>query len=255
MEIQGDHRPVYFFSDAHLGADEPACEAKKLAALRTLVERVAREQAHAVILGDLFDFGFDYGAYVQPGHQPVLELLRGLRERGLPVTFVGGNHDFWLGPALARDLGVTVVDGAATLILGGQRCFIAHGDGLDPREAGYRLLKSLLRARWAIALYRRLPKPLGIALALRCSRLSRRHLTAGRYADPAPLRAAAEEIFTRGFRAVVLGHSHVPVLVTDPLGRTYLNVGDLSESFTCGLWRDGKFTLETLAAAPAAGAP
>lgn len=252
MELQDDQRPVYFFSDAHLGADGPAREAVKLAALRTLIDRVASERAHAVILGDLFDFGFDYGDYVQPGHQPVLDLLRGLREQGLPVTFIGGNHDFWLGPSLARTLGVTVVDGSATLLLGGQRFFIAHGDGLDPQETGYRLLKSLLRARWAIGLYRLLPKSLGIPLALRCSRLSRRHFTADRATDPEPLRPAAEEIFTRGFRAVVLGHSHVPVLATDPLGRSYLNVGDLSESFTYGLWRDGKLTLEKLEAVPEA---
>ena len=136
-------------------------------------DRVASERAALYVNGDLFDFWFEYGHAIPKRFVRVLQALGELRRRAVPVTYVGGNHDFWIGNYLERELDVTFTDEALTLELQGRRIFLAHGDGLGPGDHGYKLLKRLLRNRLARGLFRWIHPDVGIPLATTVSHTSR----------------------------------------------------------------------------------
>jgi UDP-2,3-diacylglucosamine hydrolase len=238
-------RTIYLISDAHLGAGSPEQEARKLRMLAALFRRVADEKASLAVLGDLFDFWFEYRSVVQIEHLEAVRLLEDLRSRGCRISMVAGNHDFWLGDFIRRRLGIEVAMDRLVVEQDGRRVLLAHGDGLGPGDLGYKLLKAVLRFPANIWLYRLLHPDLGIPLAKWFSRISRDHFTKDRCLKGDPLWQAAREKFRQGFDAVVLGHVHLPSLRQEE-GKTYCNLGDFITHFTYGRLRDGVLTLERM---------
>ena len=235
-------KAVFFISDAHLGSG-PDLEQRR----STLVARLAdfRPRAdHVYILGDLFDFWFEYRHAIPKGHFQVLHALAGLVDAGVPVDFFGGNHDFWCGSYLRQEVGLTVHQEPAVVTHQGRRIFLAHGDGIAGGDHGYRMLKALLRNPWAIALYRGLHPDIGIPLAYRTSGISRAHslpfnVLLDRYA-----RNLVAPRFARGDDAVVIGHIHSPIHLRDTRGRDFLILGDWIDHYTCIRLEQGIFHLE-----------
>ncbi len=254
---------VYFISDAHLGSG-PDHDMR----VRTLVAllRSFRHDAESVyVLGDLFDFWFEYRHAIPRGHFKVLRALAELVEAGVPVTYLGGNHDFWSGSYLSREVGLEVHQHPITRQHQGRRLFLAHGDGLGPGDTGYRILKAILRHPLAVALYRTIHPDLGIPLAYRVSKTSRQH-TAGR---EVLLDRMARYVVTPRIRAgddtVIVGHIHDPIHLTGPGRSEFVIVGDWLEHFTYvrltggtlhlqrfreSADRDGTFTTERIAPEP-----
>jgi len=237
---------IYFLSDAHLGAGTDAQEELKKNNLRRLCALVKNDHAELYIAGDLFDFWFEYRTVVQKQHLDAIAMLRDLRAAGIPITFISGNHDFWVGAFFERDLGIRVVKTWCELETGGKRLFLAHGDGLERGDWGYKyLLKPLLRNPVSIWLFRLLHPDLAVSFALWFSRISRNHLTAGKYTSGNPLLEVARQKFAQGYDLVVLGHCHRPEL-TVVGNKAYCNLGDFFEHFTYGVCRDGALSLEKL---------
>src|SRR5690348_881531 len=162
-----------FISDVHLGAGRPDADAARGARLISFLDRHAASARELYILGDLFDFWFDYRHAIPKHHVPVLAKLGALVERGVPVTFFGGNHDFWAGPYLRDTFGIRSFDGPATLPIDGRNVALMHGDGLARGDAGYKALKGMLRNPVTMAAYRALHPDFGIPFALWVSRVSR----------------------------------------------------------------------------------
>ncbi|MCU0606909.1 MAG: UDP-2,3-diacylglucosamine diphosphatase [Candidatus Edwardsbacteria bacterium] len=242
---------IYFLSDAHLGAGTAAQERLKRSNLEELFGRIVRDQAGLYILGDLFDFWFEYRAVVQREHADIIAMLAGLRQAGVRVTMLAGNHDYWIGRTFTDRLGIRVVKTGLDLSLDGKRFLLAHGDGLEQGDWGYKfLLKPLLRNPLSIRLFSLLHPDLAVGFAGWFSRLSRKHLAAERDRDGGPLRQAALRLLGQGYDAVVLGHCHRPELTVDR-GRTYLNLGEFFRQFTYGVYRGGALSLERIG--PATG--
>ena len=235
---------IYFLSDAHLGAGDNVQEALKKRNLSLLCDRVKADHAELYIAGDLFDFWFEYRTVVQKQHLEVIALLRDLRAAGVAVTFLPGNHDYWVDGFFERELGIRIVKDSCELEINGKRLFLAHGDGLERGDWGYQcLLRPVLRNPVSIWLFGLLHPDLAVSFA---RWFSRNHLTANKYTRGNPLLEVARRKFDQGYDLVVLGHCHKPEL-TDCNGRTYLNLGDFFEHFTYGVCRDGRLRLETMA--------
>jgi len=219
-------RPVYLASDAHLGAAPPEQEA---AFLRWL-EHAGAEASRLVLNGDVFDFWFEYGSVVPRGHTRVLGALARIVDAGVPVVFVGGNHDWWGGSFLTDEIGVDFHRDPVRLELAGRRALVAHGDGLGTGDWSYRLLRLLLRSRPTRWAFRWLHPDLGARLARWVSKTEAR--TDGP-SDAERKRAgilrhwAAERLREcPELDLVALGHTHVPRLEEVEPGRHYLNTGD-----------------------------
>ena len=235
---------VFFFSDAHLGSDDPAGEKIKLEKLFAFLEMVEKTGQKLYILGDLFDFWFEYKTAIPKQHLSVVCKLATLTEKGIPIHYITGNHDFWLGDFLSREVGITIHRDKVETTEDGQRLFLIHGDGLSPADWKYRVfVRAPLRNRLAIRLYRLIPPDWGIPLARTVSSHSR-SLTSGREAGfLKDYEVYAAEKLSEGYDAVIIGHVHQPAFMPFANG-IYLNTGDFYRHFTYGKLSDGKLSLE-----------
>lgn len=212
--------PAYIISDSHLGFADKNVERSLLRFFRHLHGRAGS----LVINGDLFEFWFEWRHVMPRGAFRVLAALADLRDAGIPVMLVAGNHDCWGGDILRDDAGVDFRSGPFDGVVGGWRTRVEHGDGLRGREdRGYRAIRGLLRNRLAIRLFRLVHPDLGTALANRSSHASRTYVARD---GGAGLRMAAERYLDahRDVELLVYGHSHVPEL-RRLSGAVYANAG------------------------------
>jgi UDP-2,3-diacylglucosamine hydrolase len=212
--------PTYVISDIHLGHASDATERLLLSFLRALPGRAAS----LLINGDLFEFWFEWKTVVPRAGVRVLAALMDLRDAGVPVTMLAGNHDCWGGDVL-RDAGVDFQFGPWTGSLGGWRARVEHGDGLRSTEdRGYRALRRVLRNPVAIRAFRALHPDLASRLAMGSSHASRNYQPRDQGRG---LRAVAEAILMAdpSLELLVYGHSHVAALERMPSGNVYANAG------------------------------
>jgi UDP-2,3-diacylglucosamine hydrolase len=212
--------PAYVISDIHLGHASDATERLLLSFLRALPGHAAS----LLINGDLFEFWFEWKTVVPRSGVRVLAALMDLRDAGVPVTMLAGNHDCWGGDVL-RDAGVDFQFGPWTGSLGGWRARVEHGDGLRAKEdRGYRALRRVLRNRLAIRAFRALHPDLASRLAMGSSHASRTYQPRDHGRG---LRAVAEATLVAhpSLELLVYGHSHVAALERMPNGNVYANAG------------------------------
>lgn len=239
-------KAVFFLSDAHLGAEEENKEKLKEERLVSLFERVREEGETLYLVGDLFEFWFEYKNVIPKDHFTILTKLNQLVECGIRINYVVGNHDFWLGDFLPKHIGIPIFKQPIDVIHQGKRIFITHGDGLAKGDLGYKVLKKILRNKVNIFLYRQIPPDLSYPLAKFVAKSSRSQVQKRdtRYLEEYQNFAIAK--IKQGFDAVILAHTHVPVLYDFSEG-VYLNLGDWFQHFTYGRLWEGKFHLESYA--------
>ena len=232
---------AYFLSDLHLGA-YPETEQASVPRLMAFLDHVVRTGGQLFIVGDLLDFWFEYSTVVPRRPFQLLARLKRMVDEGCEVTYIAGNHDYWMGDFLAREVGVHPVRDAVETTLGGRRFFISHGDGIaTTNRRGYRAFKGFLHSRVVVTSFRWLHPDLGLRLADVVSKLSRRR--SSRNSNGPNLTGFAERKAAEGFDFIVLGHLHRPKIF-EAGGATCLLVGDWIDNFTYGLYTDGRLTLE-----------
>ena len=238
---------VYFASDLHLGVDArlPSGERERL--FVRWLEEVVRPDADALyLLGDVFEFWFEYVSVVPRGYVRLLGKLAELRDAGLEIHYFTGNHDLWMRDYFPRELGIPLHRRPRVETLDGRRLLVGHGDGLGPGDRGYKRMKRLFTnpaAQWA---YARLHPNFAVGLAERVAGFSRAHTSleeAGwlgaerewlaRYAE----RKLAADPTLDYF---VFGHRHLPIAHTLSDGRArYVNTGDWLRHQSYARW-DGE---------------
>ncbi len=213
--------PCYIFSDTHLGFAPDAVERQ----LRAFLGSLRGRAGSLVINGDLFEFWFEWRHVMPRAAFRVLAALADLRDAGIPILMIAGNHDCWGGAILREDVGVDFHVGAWTGELAGWRTRIEHGDGLRDREdRRYRMLRRVLRNPLAIGMFRWLHPDVATALAGGSSHASRSYAARD---GGAGLRAVAASRLaaTPSMELLVFGHSHVAALERMPPGGVYANAG------------------------------
>ena len=219
-------KPVLIASDAHLGAAAPAQERAFMAWL----DHAAGAASWIILNGDLFDFWFEYRTGTTGGHDAVLITLRRIVQGGVPVTLMGGNHDWWGGSYLRDEIGLDFLQEPVVIDVAGRRTLLAHGDGLGRGDFGYRLLRGVLRGRTTRWTFGMLPPAWGDRVARGVSRTGHQWdvYTEGHLARSAALEAWAIERLRadRELDLILLGHTHVPLLREVEPERWYANTGD-----------------------------
>jgi UDP-2,3-diacylglucosamine hydrolase len=219
-------KPTIVVSDQHLGAVPPATEA----GFRRFLDHVASNAAALLLNGDLFDFWFEYRSVILREHFRVVAKLADVVDAGVPVTFVGGNHDAWAGSFLRDEVGVEVLAGPVEMELAGRRALVAHGDGVGRGDLKYRALKRVIRSRPAVGAFRALHPDLGRRIAMLASSTEHKAGTgdASSQGRAAFIRAWAEEVLRERpeLELVLAGHAHVASLSEVTPGRYYVNSGD-----------------------------
>src|SRR5712671_649780 len=233
---------AYFLADAHLGQGSEESNRARERDLLAFFDRVGTDQAALYVVGDLFDFWFEYSHAIPKRFVRVLTALGGLARGGTPLLYVGGNHDFWIGDFLRRELGVAFTDEPLPLAIQGRRIFRAHGDGLGPGDHGYKLLKKVLRNPAARFLFRWIHPDLGIPIASAASHTSRSHAPRAHQSEQELAARLADPLFKEGYDAVVLAHLHRPIHWKGG-GRDFIVLGDWIERRTVLKLMDGRFEM------------
>lgn len=231
----------YFFSDAHLGIGTPEADQQKERRLVSFLETVRSDGKELFIVGDLFDYWFEYRSVVPKGYVRLLGTLASLTDAGIAITYLAGNHDFWMRGYLTQELGISVQSEAIERTLGGKRFYLCHGDGLDPLDRGYRFLKRVFRNRLNIALFSMLHPDCATKVARWSSRTSRKH-TGERPREYHYLQEYAARKIGEGYDVVIMGHSHVPA-IQQLNGGTYVNLGDWMQHDTYAVFDGRSVTL------------
>jgi len=208
----------------HFGRGSAAAERAKETALIDCLRAHAEGAEHLVLMGDVFDTYIEYRTLVPKGFARFKGLLAEWTDRGVPVTYLTGNHDLWHRGYFERELGVEVVPTRWTGRLAGRRAVLTHGDAYDSSDPLYPWIRPLLRSRAVTDLYRR-ALPAGGALALAQAFNQRFHEEQIEPKRVQALRRAARRMLRRtSAQLVVMGHSHQPERRVGPAG-TYLNTG------------------------------
>jgi UDP-2,3-diacylglucosamine hydrolase len=236
---------LYIFSDAHLGSSTLEKEAEKVAKITELFELVKADGERLIILGDLFDFWFEYKHAIPRDHHKVLFMLTDLIKHGVRIDYVSGNHDFWMGDFFESEIGVTVSRDALETEYDSKRMHLLHGDGLAKADSGYRFLKKILRNRFNIWLYRKLPADWAIPLAKKVSGSSREYTSRRDHTFAPDYEAYARKKLNEGFDLVAIGHLHIPVEKKLEHG-VYINTGDFIHHFSYVRVGEGKIELKYL---------
>lgn len=235
---------VVFLSDAHLGAESREREAPREARLHSFLGALPGRASSLVIVGDLFDFWFEYRTAIPRRAFATLAVLQRLREAGIDIQYLNGNHDFWLGAFMRETLGIRTTDRPVVVEQQGRRLWVHHGDGLVGGDLGYRVLKKVIRSPLSIGLYQWLHPDLGIPLAHAVSRWSRRSRGHGPLRAERLWREIAAPRFAEGYDGVLVGHFH-HVHEQRENGREFLVLGDWIDHFTYAELEDGKLSLRT----------
>lgn len=229
---------VYFMSDAHLSFGNSSVEEL----IVRFFNKIKGEASHLYILGDLFDFWFEYKHAIPASYLKTLAGLLDLKKSGTQVIYLPGNHDFWLGNYLERQVGIKLVNEYLNVVHHGKKIHLFHGDGLARSDYGYRLLKKVFRFKPNIWLYKLLPVDVAYKMALRTSGVSRRY-TSGKKNDLQGYYDYAAARIKSGFDAVIIGHTHIPEIKKIDSG-LYINTGDWIEHFSYVVLREGEFKLQ-----------
>lgn len=236
---------IYFVSDLHLGAGTPSEEERKKEQFIRLLQLVRQNGERLYLVGDLFDFWFEYKNAIPKTEVELLVALKNLTLMQLPVVYLVGNHDYWHRDFFAKYLGIKIEKGDVVLEHEKKKIYITHGDGKARSDRGYRLIKALFRNPINVWLYRLLPVDWAFPLARLVSGSSRRWTEARGKEQLPEYEAFARRKFAEGCDAVILAHSHRPELKVLE-GKTLLNIGDFMTNFTYGVLRGGEFELKKL---------
>lgn len=224
-------KKIYFASDFHLGSDGrlPSKERERL--IVRWLDGIAPDAEALYLVGDVFDYWFEYRKVVPKGFVRLLGRLADLREAGLPIYYFTGNHDMWMFRYLEEELGIPIYREPIVREIGGKRFFIGHGDGLGPGDWGYKFIKSVFSNPACQWLFERLHPNGGLWLMDAFSGTSRK-------ANPADPKFHGEErerlvqfcnaqLDVHPIDFFVFGHRHLPIDFTLKNAKSrYINLGD-----------------------------
>jgi UDP-2,3-diacylglucosamine hydrolase len=164
---------IYFASDFHLGlqtGSPPLVREKKVVGW---LNSVAPDAKEIYLLGDVFDFWWEYKLVVPRGFTRFLGTVAAITDSGIPIHFFSGNHDMWIGEYLSVECGITIHTTPCTTDFDGKRFHLAHGEGLGTTDTGYKILLSLFRNNLLRKLYSALHPSIGVGIGHRWSLNSR----------------------------------------------------------------------------------
>ena len=167
---------AYFISDAHLGVNPPGSIEDREESLVHFLKGMIGGASHLFIVGDLFEFWYEYRHYVARGHMPLYRVLGDLVDSGTEVHYLTGNHDFALGDFFSKELGVQVHRTYVAKNIQGHDIYLMHGDGVAKADKGYRAARKLIDAKWAQFLFRQIHPDLGMDIATFCNIFNEMHV-------------------------------------------------------------------------------
>lgn len=230
----------YFVSDLHFGLLSHQEERERELSFVKFLNSIKKDAAELFILGDLFDYWFEYKRVIQKGYHRTFTALEDLTIAGVKVHYIIGNHDFMHRDFFEKYLDIDLHQGDIETEIDNKKFFLAHGDGLVKNDYGYLVLKKIFRNKFIQNVYSLIHPNLGIKIASRTSKTSRDYTGKKDYGDKDGMFEFAKTKIEDGYDFVILGHSHNREFKNYKNGY-YINLGTWLDEPLYGLFSDGKF--------------
>ena len=225
------NKKIFFLSDFHLGVPDAETSLQREKRIIQFLEAI-RHEAHTIFLvGDMFDFWYEYRKVVPRGYVRLLGKLAELSDAGIEMHFFVGNHDMWMKDYFQKELNIPVYFQPKEFVLNNKRFLIGHGDGLGPGDHGYKALKKIFRNPVCQWLFGLLPPAIGMGLASYFSGKSR-----GAKEHPEEtflgedkewlLIHSKEVLKQKHYDFFVFGHRHLPIDYRLSKDSRYINLGE-----------------------------
>lgn len=242
-------KKIYFASDQHFGAPTPEESFPREQKFVAWLDQIKADAEVLFLLGDLFDFWFEYKTVVPKGFVRVLGKLAELRDSGIAIYFFVGNHDLWMNDYFEKELNIPVYHTTKEFIFNDKIFLIGHGDGLGPGDKGYKRMKKVFTNSFSKWLFRWLHPDIGVQLA---QYLSVKNKLISGEADVKFLgeenewlvQYAKRKLESKPYDYFVFGHRHLPMEIDLTPTSKYFNLGDWIGYFTYGIFDGTTFELK-----------
>ena len=244
-----NNKKIYFASDQHFGAPSPELSFPREQKFVLWLDEIKGDAEAIFLLGDLFDFWFEYKTVIPKGFVRVLGKLAELRDSGIPIYFFVGNHDLWMEDYFQKELNIPVFHDNQEYTFGDKTFLIGHGDGKGPGDLGYKRMKKIFTNPFFKWLFRWLHPDLGVKLA---QYLSVKNKLISGDEDVTFLGEENEwlilyskrKLETKHYNYLIFGHRHLPMKVSVGENAEYVNLGDWITYFTFGVFNGEDFEIK-----------
>ena len=243
------NKKIYFASDQHFGS--PSLKLSKEREIHFLkwLDKIQKDAFSLFLLGDLFDFWFEYNKVVPKGFVRVLGKLANFTDNGISVHFFVGNHDLWMKDYFETELNISVHFNPKDFVFNNKKFFLGHGDGLGSKDTGYKLMKKIFTNKLAQRAFRILHPDLGIRMgqyfSLRNKKNSSKKDSTLIGDDNKSLSFyISEKLKQEHFDFFIFGHLHKPLEINLNSKSKYINLGDWISHFTYGSFDGTKLELK-----------
>ncbi len=242
-------KKIYFSSDNHLGAPSKEESLPREKKFVRWLDTVKDDAAAIFLLGDLFDFWFEYKQVVPKGFVRVLGKLAEISDARIPIYFFVGNHDLWMRDYFEKELNIPTYRNNKEFIYNDSVFLIGHGDGKGPGDKGYKRMKKVFTFPFFNWLFRWLHPDIGVRLA---KHLSLKNKLISGEEDKNYLGDDKEWLVLYTKRKLeekhrdyfIFGHRHIPMKLKVAENSTYINLGDWINNYTYGVFDGSNFELK-----------
>jgi len=244
---------IYFASDFHLGIPDYESSLQREKKIVSWLEMVSEDASEIFLMGDVFDFWFEYKTVVPKGYVRLLGKIAELTDKGIKIHLFRGNHDIWAFDYLEREAGVQLHRRPAFIEFGGKKFYLAHGDGLGPGDNGYKFLKKVFEFRPNQFLFKWLHPDIGARMGLYFSHKSRLANLSKEGKKENGTKPEEEMLYQYALRKIeehpeldylVFGHRHVPIQMMLNEKAELFILGDWISHFSYAVFEDGKMFLK-----------
>ena len=242
------NKKIYFASDQHFGIPNLKKSQEREKIFVRWLDTVKQDAEVIFLLGDLFDFWFEYKKVVPKGFVRVLGKLAEIRDNGIPIYFFVGNHDLWMSDYLETELNIPVFYGPKEYTFNNKIFLIGHGDGLGPGDRGYKRMKKVFTSPFSKWLFRWLHPDIGVRLAQYLS--TKNKLISGDEdvkflgeENEWLVQYAKKKLEKRHYDYFLFGHRHLPMEIKIGDSSKYINTGDWITHFTYAVFDGNELEL------------
>lgn len=239
-------KKIFFASDFHLGTDGKKSSADREKTIVRWLDSISDDMEALYLVGDIFDYWFEYGEVIPKGFTRLFGKLLELRDAAIPVYFFTGNHDMWMFRYMEDEFGIPIYREKIRRMIHDKQCMIGHGDGLGPGDKTYKMVKAIFANKLCQWSFARIHPNLGLRIMRKVSRKSRAMGPDAEEFDPENewLVHYAEGKSEENIDYFIFGHRHLPIDYTLSNGSSrYINLGDWLYYQSYGVMEDGKMRL------------
>ena len=247
--LTSENKKVYFASDQHLGAPTSSESFPREKKFVAWLDEIKKDAEAIFLLGDLFDFWFEYKTVVPKGFVRVLGKLAEIKDSGISIYFFVGNHDLWMNDYFEKELNIPVYHKPQEFLINNKKFLIGHGDGLGPEDKGYKRMKKVFTFPLFKWMFRWLHPDLGVKLGQYMS-VKNKLISGDEDAkflgeeNEWLVQYCQKKLTENQYDYFVFGHRHLPLNIDLQKNSKYINLGDWISYFTYGVFDEKEFLLK-----------